>query len=117
MDGQIETNDTMILCGGGAKSDLWLQIFADVFDKKIARVNVDQDAASLGAAAIAARGIGIWQDYSPLDDLFFVQKLFSPIPENRDRYAVTAKLFSEWVHAMGALPGSPGSGSNFEERS
>ena len=64
----------MIICGGGAKSDLWMQIFADVYNKKIVVANVDQDAASLGATAIAARGAGFWKDYSPLDKLFEEQR-------------------------------------------
>lgn len=103
MDPMIESNDTMILCGGGAKSDLWMQIFADIYNKKIVVANVDQDAASLGAAAIAIRGAGFWQDYSPLDDLFFVQKSFDPIPENRDRYTMIAKWFTQWVNAMAVI--------------
>jgi xylulokinase len=99
----IKSNDTMIICGGGAKSDLWMQIFADIYNKKIVVVNVDQDAASLGAAAIAARGVGFWQDYSPLDDLFMVKKSFAPIQANRDRYRVITKWFSQWIKAMAKI--------------
>jgi xylulokinase len=99
----IGGNDTMIICGGGAKSDLWMQIFADIYDKKIAIVNVDQDAASLGAAAIAARGAGFWQDYSPLDDLFLVKKSFTPNEANRDRYSIIKKWFTQWIKAMAVL--------------
>lgn len=103
IDPMIESNDTMIICGGGAKSDLWMQIFADIYNKKIVIANVDQDAASLGAAAIAARGAGFWEDYSPLDDLFNVQKSFEPVAANRDRYTVIAKWFSQWIKAMAVL--------------
>ena len=88
----------MIICGGGAKSDLWMQIFADIYHKKIVVTNVDQDAASLGAAAIAARGAGFWKDYSPLDELFEDTKILcTQMLENRDRYAAIAKT----VHPMG----------------
>ena len=93
----------MIICGGGAKSDLWMQIFADIYHKKIVVINVDQDAASLGAAAIAARGAGIWQDYSPLNDLFKVQRSFSPKAENSDLYTVIAKRFIRWVNTLAEL--------------
>jgi len=65
------------------------------FNRKFPLINVDQDAASLGAAVIVLRGAGFWQDYSPLDDLFSVQKSFDPIPENRNRYAVIAKWFPQ----------------------
>jgi xylulokinase len=99
----IKSNDTMILCGGGAKSDLWMQIFADIYNRKIIVINVDQDAASLGAAAIAARGAGIWENYSPLNDLFKVQRSFSPKAENSHNYAVTSKRFIRWVNTLAVL--------------
>jgi len=103
IDPMIEHNDTMILCGGGAKSDLWMQIFADIYNKKIVIANVDQDAASLGAAAIALRGTTFWQDYTPLDALYQVQKKFIPIEANRERYAVIAKRFTQWISALAVI--------------
>jgi xylulokinase len=103
IDPLLESDETMIICGGGAKSDLWMQIFADIYNRKIVISNVDQDAASLGAAAIAARGAGLWRDYAPLDALFKIQKTFDPIPTNRDRYSVIAKWFSRWIKALAIL--------------
>lgn len=103
LEPMIESSGSMIICGGGAKSDLWMQIFADVFNKKIVIANVDQDAASLGAAAIAARGAGFWEDYSPLDDLLRVNKSFIPIATNRDHYAVIAKWYSQWIKALATI--------------
>lgn len=99
----IESNEAMIICGGGAKSDLWMQIFADVYNRKVMIINVDQDAASLGAAAIALRGTGIWQDYSPLDALYQVQKTFVPNPKNHESYALIAKRFTRWINALAAI--------------
>ena len=49
-------------CGGGSKSKFWMQMFADIFDMNIIKTNIDQDAASLGAAAIAARAVGTIRD-------------------------------------------------------
>lgn len=103
IDPLLESNETMIICGGGAKSDLWMQIFADIYNRKIVVTNVDQDAASLGAAAIAARGAGFWQDYTPLDELFNIQKTFDPILANRERYRVIAKWFTRWIKALATL--------------
>lgn len=103
IDQMIEENDTMILCGGGAKSDLWMQIFADIYNKKIVIANVDQDAASLGAAAIALRGAGVWPNYTPLDALYKVQKTFIPIEANRAHYAVIARRFTQWINALAVI--------------
>ncbi len=46
----------MLMVGGGSKSRLWRQIFADVYDMDIVKTNIDQEAGSLGAAAVAAVG-------------------------------------------------------------
>ena len=47
--------------GGGARSALWRQILADVFDSEIALVNVTEGAA-YGAALLAGVGVGVYQD-------------------------------------------------------
>ena len=46
-------------CRGGARSPLWRQIFADVFGCAIVKTAIDQQAAPLGAAALALAGVGI----------------------------------------------------------
>ena len=50
-----ETVEEIRLIGGGAKTNKWLQIKADIFDKKITTLHTNE-AASLGAAIIAAVG-------------------------------------------------------------
>lgn len=99
----LTPNQPVIICGGGAKSDLWMQIFADIYDRPVIRANVDQDAASLGAAAIAARGAGLWPDYSPLDRLFFIEKLYTPNPQNRELYLQVSNNFTRWVDALAPI--------------
>ncbi|HEY0072015.1 MAG TPA: xylulokinase [Chloroflexia bacterium] len=47
--------------GGGARSSLWRQILADVFDSEIVLTNVTEGAA-YGAALIAGAGTGIYRD-------------------------------------------------------
>ena len=59
--------DEMLMVGGGSKSPLWRQIFADVYGMDIVKTNIDQEAASLGAAAVAAVGAGLWKDFAPVD--------------------------------------------------
>jgi xylulokinase len=99
----MQGNEPMIICGGGAKSALWMQIFADVYGRKVEVTNVDQDAASLGAAAIALKGEGCWPDYTPLDGLFNVQKTFVPNLEAVRCYAQISKWFVKWVQALAEI--------------
>jgi xylulokinase len=51
--------DQVRISGGGAKSVLWQQILADVFDSELATVNTTEGAA-FGAALLAGVGCGCW---------------------------------------------------------
>jgi xylulokinase len=103
---QVSLDDTMLLCGGGAKSPLWRQIFADVFGMNILKTNIDQDAASLGAAAIAARAAGLWTDYSPIDELHKVEQLHKPDPENRKKYDKIMETYRVWTEGLAKIHSS-----------
>ena len=83
----------MILVGGGSKSALWRQIFADVYRCNIIKTNIDQDAASLGAAAIAAVGLNLWEDFSAVDELHVLRDIKNP--GNADTYAGYMAVFKE----------------------
>ncbi len=52
----------VLVSGGGSRSDLMMQIVADVFDRPTRRTTVT-DAAGLGAAICAAVGHGIYPDW------------------------------------------------------
>jgi xylulokinase len=49
------------ISGGGAKSPLWRQILADIFDSELVTVNTSEGAA-YGAALLAATGTGQYPD-------------------------------------------------------
>ncbi|GAG36990.1 unnamed protein product, partial [marine sediment metagenome] len=53
--------------GGGARSPLWRQILADVFDNEIVTVNVTEGAA-YGAALLAGVGAGVYDDVATACD-------------------------------------------------
>lgn len=46
----VDVAEKIMFCGGGSKSPFWMQMFADIFGMPIEKTNIDQDAASLGAA-------------------------------------------------------------------
>ena len=54
---------SLLVSGGGSRSDLMMQIVADVFDRPARRTAVN-DAAGLGAAICAAVGHGIYPDWA-----------------------------------------------------
>jgi len=90
-----DVSNDILFTGGGSKSPFWMQLFADIFDTNIIKTNVDQDTASLGAAAIGARGLGLWKDYSFLDALQSITDKKLPTRENVELYE---KLYSDFVY-------------------
>jgi xylulokinase len=72
--------------GGGAKGKPWMQIMADVTGRKIETVCDPQEAGAVGAALIAAVGLGIYPDFESLKKVIKVDKVFEPQPRNSDIY-------------------------------
>lgn len=97
---KVNLSDEILFCGGGSKSKFWMQMFADVFNKKIIKTNIDQDAASLGAAAIAARAVGLWTDYSLIPTLHHIESISKP---DSDRAAKYANMQPVFVHICEVL--------------
>jgi len=83
----------MLMVGGGSRSQLWRQIFADVYGMDCVKTSVDQDAASLGAAAVAAVGAGLWRGFGKVDEAHKVEDVRHPIPENVEKYRRLAPAF------------------------
>ncbi len=76
----------IIITGGGSNSDLFMQIFADVFNLP-ARRNAINGCASLGAAINTAVALGLYPSYAKaVAEMVRVKDVFEPVAENADRY-------------------------------
>lgn len=72
--------------GGGSRSDVWLQIMADVTALPIERP-VCGEAASLGAAIMAAVGAGYYDSLpAAVDEFYQTERTFAPNLTHRDTY-------------------------------
>jgi xylulokinase len=81
------------LIGGGAKSELWQQITADIFAEPISILNVEQGPA-FGAAIIAGVGVGVFSDFeSIVEELVDVVKTVEPISENVEKYNKNYEIY------------------------
>lgn len=90
-----ELDNEMLIVGGGSRSDLWQQIYADIYKMKIVKTNIDQQAAALGAATCAAIGVGIWDDFEIIDSLHVLEKTVEPIKAHSDFYDKLMKVYNE----------------------
>lgn len=80
-DGE-STVDTMVSVGGGAKNKTWLQIQADIFNKNIVTLEIE-NGPSTGAAMLAAVGAGYYDDFKSCSKAFVKYKdEYKPNPEN-----------------------------------
>jgi len=85
--------DPLNMAGGGAKSDLWCRIFADVLGRTVRQVKDPMQANARGAAFIAAVGLGCIT-FDDIPDLVEYKATYEPAPENRGVYQ---ELFREFV--------------------
>lgn len=95
-----EISDEMLLVGGGSKSALWRQIYADGYNTRVLKSNIDQQAAALGAAACAAVGAGLWADFDRIDSLHVIEESVDPIPENAEKYNKLLEVFKPLSDAL-----------------
>ncbi|MBN2417736.1 FGGY-family carbohydrate kinase [bacterium] len=74
------------MIGGGAKSDIWCQITADVTDRVIHRVSDPQQAGAKGMALLASMALGHIPSYEDIGGYLTVDRVFTPNPDTRRLY-------------------------------
>jgi len=83
--------------GGGAKSNLWLQLKADITGIPVA-VPMVTEAAGLGAAILGGTAAGIFDNAAEaIKEYLQIKKTYHPDPENQklfeERYQIYKKLY------------------------
>ena len=91
--------DRIDAVGGGAQSDVYLSVLADVWGVPVRRRTIVEEANSLGAAVTAAVGLGI-TDFSAARALSEVTAEFAP---DAGRHAVYAERHARFTDAYAAL--------------
>ena len=85
---------TLVVSGGGSRSDLMMQILADVFDRPTRRTAMP-DAAGLGAAISAAVGAGVHPDFdTAVKRMVGVGHTFEPNRASAAAYARIGAAYS-----------------------
>jgi len=92
--------DTVRVVGGGARGDPWLQIIADVTGKRVARVANPQEAGAVGAAMVAAIGLGVYPDFPSLKRVVQITDVFEPQECNAEVYDRLYKGYRQVYRAL-----------------
>ncbi len=80
------------IIGGGAQSDVWCQIYADVFGREIRQVEEPLQSNARGACFIASATLG-YISFEQIPDLVKYKKIYKPIPENQKLYDSLFKTY------------------------
>jgi len=87
------------IVGGGAQSDVWCQIFADVMNVEIKQVADPIYANARGAAWIAAVGLGEIQ-FQDIPKLVNFKQIYKPQSQNRALYDEKFEIFQQIYKQM-----------------
>lgn len=88
-------NEEVRFIGGAANSDVWAQIFADVFQRRILQMQNPQLVSAIGAATIAWVSLGEYKDFSEVENLSKIKKIYVPNLELKKKYAKIFKNFKK----------------------
>ncbi len=95
MEKLTPSSQTIRFVGGGAKSEVTCGILADVLDKKVETVAEPQNVGSVGAAAVIATGLGIFNTIEDINDSIPPEAVYMPRKENARLYDTIFEMFMD----------------------
>ena len=93
----------MNMIGGGAKGDVWAQMFADAFNMTVYKPQTVEEATSFGAVILAAVGIGAIPDFDSAKKLIRIISQNNPNAERTKIYEERARIFKDAYLALEPL--------------
>jgi xylulokinase len=94
--------ETLRAIGGGAKSDIWMQIISDVTGRRVEAVENSQEAGAVGCALAVAVALKEYDSYRELKKVIKLRKTFQPDPDCCTEYN---ELYSVYRSLHGNLTG------------
>jgi xylulokinase len=85
--------DELRIIGGGSQNNTWMQILADVTQKKIVKTNQPRHAGAIGGAMCAMVGSGVYPNFESVHQLIQPAKVFQPTAAN---YKIYDELFLQY---------------------
>ncbi len=92
--------ESIRVVGGGAQSDLWMQILADVLQVTVEIPENPRYTGAMGSYYCAMIGLGLLKNYDSVYDAVRIDKVFTPNPANK---AVYDRLYECYLELYPAL--------------
>ncbi|MBW9157159.1 gluconokinase [Clostridium tagluense] len=84
--------DTIYATGGFVRSELWVQMLADVFNKKVV-IAESYESSCLGAVVLGMKAIGLIDNIEQVEKLVPISKTFKPDIKNHEVYMKTFEIY------------------------
>ncbi len=89
--------------GGGSKSDVWMQMFADAIGKEI-EISEAEEVGTLGCAMMAGVGTGCYRDiYDAVDRCVHIRRTYHPDPGKYQYYRKKYEVYLRILQTMDPL--------------
>lgn len=88
------------LIGGGGKSRLWSRILSNIFERDILRMEILEEATSLGSAIAGGVGVGIFSSLDVARELIKIRERFTPDEKDVEVYK---RLYPVFIYAYERL--------------
>jgi xylulokinase len=93
---------SIITSGGGARSPVWRQIQADIFQLPVRTVSGSAEGGAYGAALVAGVGTGVWNDLAEACGVLKTETETMPNPDLKDRYRELFEIYKGLYPALKA---------------
>lgn len=87
---------------GGSRSDLWMQIAADITGRRV-EVVAGEAGSALGAAFVAGIGVGLFDDWADVRRFAGVRRTFEPDPATAATYRAGYAAYRQLYDRLGPL--------------
>jgi len=100
-----ELSGPIRLTGGASRSEVWVQVFADVFQTSV-EIPSGTELGALGAAICAGVAVGVYPNYADACEATVkISRVQKPNPANRDVYAAKYERYQTVLSALGPVWG------------
>jgi xylulokinase len=95
LEKKISKQNSIRFAGGGAKSEVWCQIMADVTGRTIEAIENPQNAGAFGAAVVTGVGLGLLSSFHQAKSFVPIKRRYTPRSEFKKIYDRNFKAFAK----------------------
>lgn len=92
--------EEIVVLGGGAKGRIWREIMANTLNSRLLVPDLLDEAGAMGAAVNAGVGLGIYRDYSAIDNFLNINAVQYPDRAAVEEYKIIKEKFDACYYAL-----------------